>query len=147
MRRNCTYFSFKIYQLKCTIERCNFQILDGLECSNPTHVNADHSRHPSEGIVTLVWAKIVFSGQCLLPNCHSCSLYLLKIVNDPLTTIVSTPPNSLIFSPNHPHQQWIVAFCLILHSLALSKRNATASRALLPMHNFSPPSICRRTHS
>ena len=137
MRRNCTYFSFKIYQLKSTIKRCNFQILDGLECSNPTHVNADHSRHPSEGIVTLAWAKIVFSGQCLLPNCHSCSLHLLKIVNNvqvqiqlfPLTTIVSTPPNSLIFSLNHTHQQLIVAFCLILHSSALSKRNATASRA------------------
>jgi hypothetical protein len=54
----------------------------------------------------------------------------------PLTTIVYTPPNSLIFSPNHTHQQLIVAFCLILHSLALSKRNAMTSRALLPMHNF-----------
>jgi hypothetical protein len=82
MHRNCTYFSFKIYQLKCTIERCNFQILDGSECFNPTHVNAGHSQHPSEGIVTLVWAKIAFSGQYLLPNCHSCSQYLLKIVND-----------------------------------------------------------------
>jgi hypothetical protein len=82
MRRNCTYFSFKIYQLKRTIECCNFQILDGLECSNSTHVNADHSQHPSEGIVTLAGAKIVFSGQCLLPNQHPCSLYLSKIVND-----------------------------------------------------------------
>jgi hypothetical protein len=45
------------------------------------------------------------------------------------------------------NQELIVAFCLILHSLALSKRNTTASRALLPMHNFSPPSIRRRIHS
>ena len=54
----------------------------------------------------------------------------------PLMTIVSTHLNSNIFSPNHTHQQLIVAFCLILHSLALSKRNAMTSRALLPMHNF-----------
>jgi hypothetical protein len=99
MRRNSTYFSFKIYQLKCTIERCNIQILDGLECSNPTHVNVDHSRHPSEGIVKLVWAKIVFSGQCLLPNCHSCSLYLLKIANDRSKSNYSLSQQSYLHLP------------------------------------------------
>jgi hypothetical protein len=36
-----------------------------------------------------------------------------------LTTIASTPPISLNFSPNHPHLKRIVAFCLNLHSLAL----------------------------
>ena len=131
MRRNCTYFSFKIYQLK--------QILDGLECSNPTHVNADHSRHPSEGIVTLAWAKIVFSGQCLLPNQHPCSLYLSKIVNDGsksnyslsqqsylhLPTASSSPPTTPINSG-------------LLHSVKFSARQHSPNETLRHPELFFP---------
>jgi hypothetical protein len=55
------------------------------------------------------------------------------------------------------HQPWfllqsppLAADCYILsnfHSLALSKRNATASGACLPQRSFYPPSNLRRIHS
>ena len=36
-----------------------------------------------------------------------------KLFNNPVTMIVSTPPNCPISSPNQPHQQQIVTFSLI----------------------------------
>ena len=121
MHRNCTNFSFKfkIYQLKCAIERCNFQDLDRLECSNPTHVNLGHSRYPSDELVEFSWAKIVFSCWAQLRNHHPLSLCLLQSSTIELESryflserLFFTPTYRPISFPITPHQQRIVTFCL-----------------------------------
>ena len=102
MHLNCTYFSFKIYQLKCRIERCNFQDLGGLECSNPTHVNVGHSRYLSEEVVEIRGQSLYFQANvCFQINTLAVCIYRKSSMTGPNPTIPSH--DDRIYTSQQPH--------------------------------------------
>ena len=117
------------YWLLWQFERWNFHNLCWLEFSNPIHLSAGHSQHPSEQVAKFVWAKI-----CLCAGLHSKTITLAVLFywkkHNQMNAIVMIHVNFILFdaflSCHSPSTQPGRGF---LRSFFLPERMASTQRS------------------